>query len=205
MRDRSFFGTYQEFLRPHAPHGVLGDDDRERRPEPPAEQLLEIVLPRGRARQHHRRVLALDLRVGVVHRVAISVPGRLADVDEAHQPIGRLVEPARAERRAVAAFMHGSEQAGEHDAMQQHRRQHEDRAVGEIDHEPADPDGGEMAAEMHEADPVVAPRQRFAGLLVDQLERIERHIPAQHGQPPFQRAGTHIPRLTIKHHGLSIK
>ena len=76
-------------LRPHAPHGVLGDDDRERGPEPPAEQLLEIVLPSGRARQHHRRVLALDLGVGVVHRVAISVPGRLADVDEAHQPIGR--------------------------------------------------------------------------------------------------------------------
>jgi hypothetical protein len=83
----------------------------------------------------------------------------------------------------VAAFVHGSEQAGEHDAMQPHGRQHEERAVGEVDRVAADPDSGEVAAKVHEADPVVAPRQGFACFLVDQLERIERHIPAQHGQP----------------------
>jgi hypothetical protein len=86
--------------------------------------------------------------------------------------------------------MHGSEQAGEHDAVQPHRRQHEDRAVGEVDRVPADPDGSEVAAEVHEADPVVAPRQRFARFLVDQLVRIERHIPAQHGQPATSEGGS---------------
>ena len=86
--------------------------------------------------------------------------------------------------------MHGSEQAGEHDAVQPHRGQHEDRAVSEEDRVAADPDGSEMAAEVHETDPVVAPRQRFARFLVDQLVRIERHIPAQHGQPPAEEGGS---------------
>ena len=86
--------------------------------------------------------------------------------------------------------MHGSEQAGEHDAVQPHRGQHEERAVSEEDRVAADPDGSEMAAEVHETDTVVAPRQRFARFLVDQLVRIERHIPAQHGQPPAEEGGS---------------
>ena len=184
MRGRSLFGTYQEVLLAHAAERMLGDRDRKGGPEAPAEQLLEIVLPGRRPRQHHGRVLALDLRVGVMHRVAIAVPGRLADIDEAHQPIGRLVERPRAKRRAVTAFMHRCEQAGEHDAVRQHRRQHEDRPVRQVDHAAACADGGEVADQIGETHPVAAPRQLLAVLLVDKLEWIKRHFLTLHRRSP---------------------
>ena len=163
-------------LRTHRSQGMLGDRNRKRRPEPPAEHLLDIVLPGRRPRQHHGRVLALNLRIGVMHRVAITIPGRLADIDEADDPIGSLVEPAGAERGSVAAFVHGREQAREHDAVRQHGRHHQDRPVAQIDQNAAATDRRKMTAQIGQTDQVAAARELLALLLVDNL-RTDR--------PPF--------------------
>ena len=130
--------------------------------------------------KHHRGIHALDLRVGVMDGVTVAVPGGLDDVDEAHEPVDRLVEPARAERGAVAAFVHGREQAGEQDAMHEHHRQHEQGAARQIDAGSTHPDRGKMPAEIGQSDPIIAARELLAVLLVNELKRVKHHLLAFH-------------------------
>src|ERR1700683_869823 len=174
-------GNVPGVLRAHGSQRVLSDGHRKRRPEAPAKELLDVVLPGRGARQHHGWVLALDLRVGVMHGVAISVPSRLADVDKAHEPVSKFVEPARAEGCAVAALMHWRKQAGKDDAVNEHRRKHEQCAVGQIDQKPCAADRGKMTAEVGQSLQIAAAGKLLAGLLVDQPKRIHYHFRTIHG------------------------
>ena len=115
-----------------------------------AGDVVDVIDPGRRARQHELGVFAELLRMGVMAGVVVAEIGRRPDDQNAGDPVHGFVEPTRPEGRPVAGFVHRREQMSQYDAMQEHGRDQPARSRRQIDQGAGAEDDRHVSAEIHQ-------------------------------------------------------